>query len=123
MDQPAAVIVLTTWPAATDAATSPAHLVGERLAACVNVLPEMESVYSWQGAVERERERQVIIKTTTARLEALERRVAELHPYEVPGVRRHAARRRERRLSRVAARARPKRLRRRRKVDMILPFA
>ena len=84
MDQPAAIIVLTTWPAATDAAAFAGALVGERLAACVNVLPEMESVYSWHGAVERERERQLIIKTTTARLEALERRVAELHPYEVP---------------------------------------
>jgi periplasmic divalent cation tolerance protein len=101
MDQPAPVIVLTTWPAASDAAALANTLVAERLAACVNLLPEMDSVYerlaacvnllpemdsvyAWRGGVERDRERQVIIKTTTARLDALERRLAELHPYEVP---------------------------------------
>ncbi len=84
MDRAAPIIVLTTWPAAGDAAALAATLVGERLAACVNVLPEMDSVYPWRGAIERDRERQVLMKTTTARLEALERRLAELHPYEVP---------------------------------------
>lgn len=84
MEQSASVIVLTTWPATGDATTLAATLVGERLAACVNVLPEMQSVYAWQGAVERERERQVIVKTTNARLPELERRLSELHPYEVP---------------------------------------
>jgi periplasmic divalent cation tolerance protein len=79
-----AVLVLTTWPAAGDAAALAATLVGERLAACVNLLPEMESVYAWKGAVERDRERQVVVKTTAARIGALERRLAELHPYEVP---------------------------------------
>ncbi len=84
MDRAAPIIVLTTWPAAADADALAATLVAERLAACVNVLPEMDSVYSWRGALERDRERQVLVKTTAARLEALERRVAELHPYEVP---------------------------------------
>jgi len=84
MDQLDAVIVLTTWPAAGDAATAAATLVDERLAACVSLLPEMESAFTWQGAVQRNRERQLVIKTTTARLEALERRLGELHPYEVP---------------------------------------
>lgn len=84
MDLPAPIIVLTTWPAAGDAAALAATLVTERLAACVNVLPEMESVYWWRGTIEHDRERQILMKTTTARLEALERRVAELHPYDVP---------------------------------------
>jgi periplasmic divalent cation tolerance protein len=84
MDQPDAVIVLTPWPAASDPAALASTLVSERLAACVNVLPPMDSIYAWRGAVERERERQVIMKTTTARLDVLERRLAELHPYEVP---------------------------------------
>jgi periplasmic divalent cation tolerance protein len=79
-----ALLVLTTWPAAADARAFATTLVNERLAACVNILPEMESVYRWQGAVERERERQVIIKTTGRRLEALKQRVRALHPYEVP---------------------------------------
>ena len=60
------------------------QLVEERLAACVNVLPEMDSFFRWRGAVERDQERQVIIKTQTARLPALERRLHELHPYELP---------------------------------------
>jgi periplasmic divalent cation tolerance protein len=84
MDLPAPIIVLTTWPAATDPSALAATLVAERLAACVNVLPEMASVYAWRGAVERDRERQILMKTTTARLEALQRRLTELHPYEVP---------------------------------------
>ncbi len=78
------VIVLTTLGASTDASAFAATLVGERLAACVNVLPEMDSVYRWQGRVEHNRERQLVIKTTSARLAALRERLASLHPYEVP---------------------------------------
>lgn len=84
MTRPDAVIVLTTWPAAKDPAALATALVGERLAACVNLLPEMESVYAWKGRLEHERERQVLIKTTARRLDAVKRRLAELHPYEVP---------------------------------------
>lgn len=84
MHHPDAVIVLTTWPASGDAAALAATLVGERLAACVNVLPEMESVYSWKGQVERDRECQLLIKTSAARLDALRQRLLALHPYEVP---------------------------------------
>lgn len=78
------VIVLTTWPASSDPAALAITLVTERLAACVNVLAEMESVYTWQGSVQRDRERQLLMKTTAARVEALELRLASLHPYEVP---------------------------------------
>ena len=84
MDQPDAVLVLTTWPAASDPAPCATTLVEERLAACVNLLPEMDSVYRWQGAVTRDRERQLVIKTSSGRLPALRARLAELHPYEVP---------------------------------------
>ena len=78
------LIVLTTLPVAADAATFATTLVGERLAACVNVHGEMESVYRWEGAVEGERERQVVIKTSRGRLQALQARIAALHPYELP---------------------------------------
>jgi periplasmic divalent cation tolerance protein len=78
------VLVLTTLPEAADAAAFGRALVDARLAACVNLLPLMESVYRWQGAVERERERQVVIKTSRQRVEALWQRVRELHPYDVP---------------------------------------
>lgn len=59
-------------------------LVGERLAACVNVLPGMRSVYRWQGRVEQSDEVLLLIKTSHARLPALIERVRALHPYELP---------------------------------------
>ena len=78
------VIVLTTWPAEADAAPFARTLVEERLAACVNVLPPMRSIYRWEGAVEETTERQLIIKTTAVRVEALKARLSTLHPYDVP---------------------------------------
>ena len=78
------VLILTTLPADADVVAFAKALVEERLAACVNLLPAMESVYRWEGRVERESERQVIIKTTRERTETLWERVRELHPYEVP---------------------------------------
>jgi periplasmic divalent cation tolerance protein len=78
------VVALTTWPVDRDPAPFARALVEERLAACVNVLPEMTSTYRWQGATEEAAERQVILKTTSARVEALRSRVAALHPYDVP---------------------------------------
>jgi periplasmic divalent cation tolerance protein len=84
MEQLEAVIVLSTWPAESDPASMATALVDERLAACVNILPAMESVYRWQGAVERAVERQVVVKTTAARVPDLLARLKSLHPYEVP---------------------------------------
>lgn len=81
---PEYVIVLTTLPADADAAGFGRTLVEERLAACVNVLPVMESVFRWEGKVERDAERQVILKTSRDRTAALWDRIRELHPYEVP---------------------------------------
>jgi periplasmic divalent cation tolerance protein len=78
------VVVMTTLPADADAATFAQTLVETRLAACVNLLAAMDSVYRWEGNVEQEPERQVVIKTSRARLAALWERVRELHPYEVP---------------------------------------
>ena len=78
------VMVLTTIPLDADAPAFGRALVEERLAACVNLLTPMESVYRWEGRVERETERQVVIKTSRERIVALWDRVRELHPYEVP---------------------------------------
>ena len=78
------VVVLTTLGADVDPSTIALRLVEERLAACVNVLPEMESFFRWHGAVERDRERQLLIKTTAARLAQLEARLLEMHPYDLP---------------------------------------
>jgi periplasmic divalent cation tolerance protein len=78
------VIVLVTLPADRDPAPMAGALVDARLAACVNVLPAMRSVYRWQGQVEEASEHQLLIKTTRDRVEALRERVRELHPYDVP---------------------------------------
>ena len=61
-------------------------LVEEKLAACANILPQMESIYRWKGAIERENEVVLIAKTRDNLLESLTNRVLELHPYECPCV-------------------------------------
>jgi periplasmic divalent cation tolerance protein len=78
-----AVIILTTLGEATDAVAFGRVLVSDRLAACVNVLPPMTSLYWWKGAIEEDRERQLVIKTTPDRVAAIEARFHELHPYEL----------------------------------------
>jgi len=80
----APLVLLTTFPDEDTAARVARALVDERLCACVNLLPGVRSIYRWKGAVTDEREVLAIAKTTAARLPALERRLAELHPYEVP---------------------------------------
>jgi periplasmic divalent cation tolerance protein len=61
-----------------------ATLVEEGLAACVNILPGMESIYRWQGRVERAQEVVLIAKCREAGVDSLSRRVLALHPYETP---------------------------------------
>ena len=78
------VIVLTTWPANADAGGFARTLVEERLAACVNVLPPMTSFYRWEGRLEEGLERQIVMKTARARVDALRERLHTLHLYEVP---------------------------------------
>ena len=84
---PDVVLVLTTFPIDPDEANVFARmLVEERLAACVNVHSPVTSIYRWEGAIEEAVERQLTIKTTTARVEALKARIKELHPYDVPEI-------------------------------------
>ena len=78
------VLILTTMPDDDRAERLARTLVEERLAACVNVQAPMISVYRWQDRLEVEPERQLVIKTTRARLAALETRLRALHPYELP---------------------------------------
>jgi periplasmic divalent cation tolerance protein len=78
------VIVLTTFPMDQDVERFATTLVSERLAACVNVLPPMRSIYTWKGSIETADERQLVIKTTAGRVRDLEARITALHPYEVP---------------------------------------
>ena len=77
-------VVLTTIGADADAVALARTLIDESLAACVNVLPPMQSIYRWQGAVQVEAERQLVIKTAPSNLAALEARLQQLHPYELP---------------------------------------
>jgi periplasmic divalent cation tolerance protein len=81
---PEYVIVLTTLPIDADGRGFGRRLIEERLAACVNLLPQMESVFRWEGQVEQDSERQVIIKTSRDRVAALWERIREVHPYETP---------------------------------------
>lgn len=61
-------------------------LVEEQLAACVNVLPGIQSVYRWQGALERSAETLLLAKTTAERYPALQTRLQEMHPYDLPEI-------------------------------------
>ena len=63
-----------------------AYAVAEKLAACVNVIPGLQSVYRWQGAGERAVETPLLIKTTRARYAEVEQSIRALHPYEVPEI-------------------------------------
>jgi periplasmic divalent cation tolerance protein len=80
------VAVLTTAPSAEVAERMGGTLVEERLAACANVVPGIVSIFRWKGAVSHESEVLMILKTTTDAVDALRRRIVELHPYEVPEV-------------------------------------
>lgn len=77
-------LILTTMPDDERADALARALVDERLAACVNVYGSMTSTYRWKGAIERDAERQLVIKTTRARVADVQARIRTLHPYELP---------------------------------------
>jgi periplasmic divalent cation tolerance protein len=78
------VIVLTTVGASFDARPLATDLVEKRLAACVNIIPGIHSVYRWQGKVERDDEQLLLIKTVEERIRQLKEALFAAHPYEVP---------------------------------------
>lgn len=77
-------IVFCTCPNAEIAGRIARTLVEERLAACVNAIGGLVSTYRWKDAIEVDDEVLLLIKTTSDRLDALQARLIELHPYEVP---------------------------------------
>jgi periplasmic divalent cation tolerance protein len=81
---PEAVILYTTWPDAEKAEAVGAEAVAERLAACVNLLQPITSVYRYEGAIERADEVPMTLKTSAASAAALRDFVRERHPYEIP---------------------------------------
>ena len=79
-----AVVALTTVPGDFDAAGLAERLVTAGVAACVSVLPAVESIYVWDGALQRDREQQLVIKTTRAASAALWDLLKSHHPYDLP---------------------------------------
>lgn len=78
------VLVLTTAGNEAEAKKIARALVDRKLAACVNIVPRIQSVYRWQGTVENAEEYLLLIKTTRARVEAVQVAVRELHSYDLP---------------------------------------
>jgi len=79
------VVVLSTMPPAAAEGLAET-LVGERLAACVNLVGPVRSIYRWDGAIQKDDEILAVIKTTAARFDAMAARLRELHPYQVPEI-------------------------------------
>jgi periplasmic divalent cation tolerance protein len=80
------LIVLVTVPGRADGERIAEAVVGEQLAACVNILGPIRSIYRWQGKICRDDEHLLVIKTTRVRYPDLETRIKALHTYEVPEV-------------------------------------
>jgi len=79
-------LVLTTTKKHAVAERIAKKIVGEKLAACVNVVPSISSTYRWKGKIERSRETLLLIKTSDKKLDKLIKRIAKLHGYEVPEI-------------------------------------
>ena len=80
------VLVLTTVASQSQARKLAKALIAERLCACVSILPRVESLYRWNGRIEVSAELLLLVKTTRRGLKSLERRLGELHPYEIPEI-------------------------------------
>ncbi len=80
------LLVVCTFPDAETAGRIAELLVSDRLVACANILPAVRSIYRWKGAVEEAGETVVFFKTTRSRWAELQRKLRELHPYELPEI-------------------------------------
>ena len=80
------VVVLVTCPTLASARRLANHVITRRLAACVNIVPGVESVFRWKGKTQRCREILLVIKTRRARFASLKQSILARHPYEVPEV-------------------------------------
>lgn len=80
------LLILSTFGTAEEARRISRTLVEERLVACANILPGVESIYRWKGDVETSAETMVFFKTVTDNYPQLETRIRELHSYEVPEI-------------------------------------
>ncbi len=85
-DEAGLILLYIPCPDLATAKAIAAEAVKVRLAACANILPQMLSVYRWEGAIEEETEALLLLKTVPEAEAALRAKVEELHPYEVPAV-------------------------------------
>jgi periplasmic divalent cation tolerance protein len=81
-----AIVVFMTAASREEAVRLAEMMVAARLAACVQILPQMESIYRWQGKIERQQEVLVIAKTAASKFDELEREVRALHSYDTPEI-------------------------------------
>lgn len=80
------VVLLTTWPDNQTAREVAKDWLNKNLVACVNILPEMQSLYRWDGELNSGTEHQMILKTSAHRVEALQQAILQAHPYECPEI-------------------------------------
>lgn len=80
------IVVFCTTPETNLARKIAETLIQEELAACCNILPKIESIYSWQGELHQDNESLLIIKTTSGKYPELEARIKSLHSYQVPEI-------------------------------------
>lgn len=80
------LLVISTFPDAETAQRIATELVTAKLAACANILPAVQSIYRWKGALENATETMAFFKTTRARYAAVEEQLRALHPYETPEI-------------------------------------
>jgi len=80
------VMVFVTVPSLREASRISKAVLTSRLAACVNVIPGIQSMYQWKGKIVQEKEAMLVLKTTRLRYRKLEEKIKELHPYEAPEV-------------------------------------
>lgn len=80
------LLALSTFPDLETARRISKELVAGKLAACANILPSIESIYSWKGKIENGNETLVFFKTTQNRQAAFQEKLRSLHPYEIPEI-------------------------------------
>lgn len=80
------ILVISTCPDQATAQAIGEHLVGHGLAACVNILPGVQSIYRWQDRLEQDQELMLFIKTTQDKYLQLEEEIITIHPYELPEI-------------------------------------
>ena len=86
LDNQTVKLVMCSFPDIEKARQIGTHVIKKQLAACVNLIPEMESIYSWKGKIEVGKEVLCLFKTTNYNYSRLEAEILDLHPYETPEV-------------------------------------